>query len=386
MVLGMAQPISLRVIGDDADHTPITIPVGETVIGREPDDGVELSFQSISREHGIIANFGGQWFFQDLESTNGSWINGLEAVPREWSILRHHDYLQLADRVFRVHFGGDEQFQNSVGLHALNVTTGRLLFVFRDGVFAQEMPIPQEGKQLVVGGDGADLPLRADISSSPGLVVHQRQTSLVAYSVELGHKATLNRDLLLRTTELYDRDVLQIGEYLIIIHDPPVLDRNSIGAGFSAGGGGTRTDLREWIESEQDNQPDAPTNEGPNQIARIGGDDGESVMKPEFVNERATIMFSEEDAPFSLGEWESAQDEGDVSFSRRPTLVGQFGRLYEDADEEGNPSSMQISHGSKNNATTFSARTVSGERLTFFVALLLFLLLFVVVAWWLFLS
>ena len=385
MVLGMVQPISLRVIGDDADHTPITIPVGETVIGREPDNGVELSFQSISREHGIIANFGGQWFFQDLQSTNGSWINGIEAVPREWSILRHHDYLQLADRVFRVQFDGDEQFQNSAGIHALNVTTGRLLFVFRDGAFAQEIPIPQEGKHLLVGGDGADLPLRADISSSPGLVINQRQTSLVAYSVELGHKATLNGDLLLRTTDLYDRDGLQIGEYLIIIHDPPVLDRNSIGAGFSAGGGGTRTDLREWIESEQRDQPEGQIIDSDNQERRFGDEEGGSLVKPEFVNERATIMFSEEDAPFSLGEWESAQEEGDVSFSRRPTLVGQFGRLYEDADEEGNPNPMHISHGSKEVAT-FSAGTVSGERLTFFVALLLFLLLFVLVAWWLFLS
>lgn len=382
MVFGMAQPISLRIIGDEADNVPITIPIGETVIGREPDEGVELPFHSISREHGILANFGGQWFFQDLESTNGSWINGLEAVPREWSILRHHDYLQLADRVFRIHFDGDEQSRDTTGMHSLHAA-GRSLFVFRDGIFEREIPMPQEGERIIVGGNGGDVPLRADISSSPGLVINQRQESLIAYSVELGHKAVLNRDLLLRTTELYDRDVLGIGEYLIIVHDPPVLDRNGIGAGFSAGSGGTRTDLREWIDAEHRNQPEGQIIEAIDPQRPIGDDTDESVTHSEsVVNERATIMFSEEEVPFSLREWESAHEDGEIAFSRRPTLVGQFGRLREEADEDGHPNSMLSSHsyGSKDVATH------SGERLIVFVAILLFLLLFVLVAWWLFLS
>jgi hypothetical protein len=382
MVFGMAQPISLSVIGDDADHMPITIPVGEIVIGREPDDGVALPFQSISREHGILANFGGQWFFQDLESTNGSWINGLEAGTREWSILRHHDYLQLADRVFCVHFDGDEQSQNTDEMQLLH-TLGRSLFVFRDGIFEREIPMPQEGKQLIVGGDGCDVPLRADISSSPGLVINQRQDSVVAYSVELGHKAALNRGLLLRTTELYDRDMLQIGEYLIIVHDPPVLDRNGIGAGFSAGSGGTRTDLREWIDSERRDQPEGQRIDAVEQQRRTGNEEGDSLTHSEFVvNERATILFSQEEATFSLREWESAHEDGEIAFSRRPTLVGQFGRLREEADEHDDSGSMPASHsyGSKD------AVTPSGGRLVVFVAILLFLLLFVLVAWWLFLS
>lgn len=382
MVFGMARPISLSVIGDDADNVPITIPIGEIVIGREPDEGVELPFHSISREHGMLANFGGQWFFQDLESTNGSWVNGLEAVPREWSILRHHDYLQLADRVFRVHFDGDEQSRDATGMHALH-TTGRSLFVFRDGIFEREIPMPQEGEQLKVGGDGGDVPLRADISSSPGLVINQRQESLVAYSVELGHKTALNRDVLLRTTELYDRDVLHIGEYLIIVHDPPVLDRNGIGAGFSAGSGGTRTDLREWIESEHRNQPEGQIIEAVQQEQYIEDEEGESVgHKEAVVNERATMMFSEGEVPFSLSEWESAHKDGEIAFSRRPTLVGQFGRLREEADEDGHPNSVHSSH----SYDSKDVATHSGERLIVFVSILLFLLLFVLVAWWLFLS
>lgn len=382
MVFGIAQPISLSVIGDDADHMPIAIPVGEIVIGREPDDGIELPFQSISREHGILANFGGQWFFQDLESTNGSWINGLEAGPREWSILRHHDYLQLADRVFRVHLDGDERSRDTTGMNVLHAA-GRSLFVFRDGIFEREIPLPQEGERIIVGGEGSDLPLRADISLSPGLVINQRQESLVAYSVELGHKTALNRDLLLRTTELYDRDVLHIAEYLIIIHDPPVLDRNGLGVGFSAGSGGTRTDLREWIDTEHRNQPDGQIIDAGDQQRPIGSEVGASVTNPELVlHERATMMFSEEQTPFSLTEWESAHEDSEVAFSRRPTLMGQFGRVREEVDEQDDSGPMHASHsyGSK------GAATVSGERLSIFVAILLFLLLFVLVAWWLFLS
>jgi pSer/pThr/pTyr-binding forkhead associated (FHA) protein len=380
MVFRMAQPISLHVIGDDVDHIRITIPVGETVIGREPEDGVEISYQSISREHAILANYGGQWFFQDLESTNGSWINGLEAAPREWAILRHHDYLQLADRVFRIHFDGDEHAQTSAaGIPVMN-SYARSLFVFRDGTFEREIPMPQDSKQLKVGGDGCDLPLRTDISSSPGLVLNQRGESLVAYSVELEHKTVLNRDLLLRTSELYDRDVIQIGEYLIIIHDPPLLDRTGVGAGFSAGSGGTRTDLREWIESEK---PNLQTFKAANQEGHLAEDGSEPVVELAFVaNERATVMFSEEDVPFSLGEWESAHEDGEVSFSRRPTLVGQFGRLREEANEVAHYDSLHASHSDSSK----DIRAVSGERLIFFIAILLFLLLFVVVAWWLFLS
>ena len=66
-------------------HTPITI-------GREEVNSVQLNDERISRLHAKLQDDQGQVIFTDLNSTNGSRING---HPVHLRILRPGDHLQL---------------------------------------------------------------------------------------------------------------------------------------------------------------------------------------------------------------------------------------------------------------------------------------------------
>lgn len=90
--------ITLRVI-DGADrgrvyerHTPITI-------GREEGNGIQLNDDRISRFHVKIQEDQDQVVLTDLESTNGTKVNGEETQLR---ILRHGDMITLGRSVLLV--------------------------------------------------------------------------------------------------------------------------------------------------------------------------------------------------------------------------------------------------------------------------------------------
>ena len=76
-------------------HTPITI-------GREEVNSVQLNDERISRLHAKLQDDGGHVIFTDLNSTNGSRING---HPVQLRILRPGDHLQLGRCILL--FGSD---------------------------------------------------------------------------------------------------------------------------------------------------------------------------------------------------------------------------------------------------------------------------------------
>ena len=78
-------------------HTPITI-------GREEVNSVQLNDERISRLHAKLQDDGGHVIFTDLNSTNGSRING---HPVHLRILRPGDHLQLGRCT--VLYGSDEE-------------------------------------------------------------------------------------------------------------------------------------------------------------------------------------------------------------------------------------------------------------------------------------
>lgn len=58
-------------------HSPVTLPVeGEVVIGRGRETALRLADPDTSRRHARILCEGGRYRIQDLESTNGTFVNG----------------------------------------------------------------------------------------------------------------------------------------------------------------------------------------------------------------------------------------------------------------------------------------------------------------------
>lgn len=81
--------------------TAIEIPRGEMTIGRAASNHLVAASQAVSKVHVRLERTADGVFIQDLDSTNGTWVNGtrINAV----TVLAHEDRISLADaRSFRV--------------------------------------------------------------------------------------------------------------------------------------------------------------------------------------------------------------------------------------------------------------------------------------------
>jgi diguanylate cyclase (GGDEF)-like protein len=99
----------------------------EIIIGRSGDANIQIDRDSVSRRHARLAKADGCWTVQDLQSTNGSYVND---VPIREHKLAPGDQLKIGSAIFRYLAGGnldtlllDELYQIAVrdGLtHALS--------------------------------------------------------------------------------------------------------------------------------------------------------------------------------------------------------------------------------------------------------------------------
>nr|MDQ3818690.1 sigma 54-interacting transcriptional regulator [Acidobacteriota bacterium] len=69
----------------------------ECSIGREASNAVCLSDASVSRHHCIIRREGGQYKIIDIDSFNGTWVNGVSVKEQ---LLEHGDQIAVGDTIF----------------------------------------------------------------------------------------------------------------------------------------------------------------------------------------------------------------------------------------------------------------------------------------------
>jgi transcriptional regulator with GAF, ATPase, and Fis domain/pSer/pThr/pTyr-binding forkhead associated (FHA) protein len=74
------------------------LPTEELSLGRDASNGLPISDPSVSRRHCLIHREGGGFKVRDLDSRNGTLVNG-EAVTDHW--LHHLDEIAVGDSVFR---------------------------------------------------------------------------------------------------------------------------------------------------------------------------------------------------------------------------------------------------------------------------------------------
>src|SRR5579864_1500759 len=81
------------------------LPMEELSLGRDATNGLPINDPSVSRRHCLIHREGGGFKLRDLESRNGTLVNG-EAVTDHW--LHHLDEIAVGDSVFRFLTDEDE--------------------------------------------------------------------------------------------------------------------------------------------------------------------------------------------------------------------------------------------------------------------------------------
>lgn len=81
---------------DSAVIKEITLEKDITTFGRKPDNDVPIDNQAISGHHGRIVKSGGDYFVEDLGSTNGTYVNGHKVKKHK---LNSNDNIAIARHV-----------------------------------------------------------------------------------------------------------------------------------------------------------------------------------------------------------------------------------------------------------------------------------------------
>ena len=76
----------------DLDIQSVTLHRGQLAIGREADNGLVIPDTSVSRYHARIRRVGNNFIIDDLESRNGTYVDGIPVIH---CVLRSGDEIQI---------------------------------------------------------------------------------------------------------------------------------------------------------------------------------------------------------------------------------------------------------------------------------------------------
>lgn len=89
-------PITLRayfeILRSDGKNEIVDLGDRERVIGRSPRCDIYLSSESVSRQHARLTFRNEEYFIEDLNSTNGLYVNGIKI---EKCVLRNNDQIEI---------------------------------------------------------------------------------------------------------------------------------------------------------------------------------------------------------------------------------------------------------------------------------------------------
>ncbi len=123
----------------------------ENILGRESG----LKTETMSRRHCQIVTKENRWFLADLDSTNGTFLNGKKMKPREWYSLKVGDEVEFGSMVFN--FAGPRS-KNEANIEAPRADTVSIVEP-RDGEATSRHKVPVvESAQAPAPASAVELP------------------------------------------------------------------------------------------------------------------------------------------------------------------------------------------------------------------------------------
>ncbi len=199
--------ISLQEIKKHERTLLATLTEGEATVGRDEEKEIVLSgYSGVSSEHGKFQNHRGDWFYIDLGSTNGSWLNTEEVIEGEINLLRNGDLVQIADAAVQVNLE--------------NPSKDSFVIVFEAGEYVNHFRFPEQGRALTIGGADSTIKIEGDSSTLSALIVEKRGDKIYAYKQNEAYDVMHNGKIFNHMAELKDREVLSVKQFEVIISDP----------------------------------------------------------------------------------------------------------------------------------------------------------------------
>ena len=185
---------------------------GVVSIGRESDNNIIVDSNSVSRNHGCLIEAGSQWVYCDLNSSNGSFVNGVQLSAGNIKLVRAGDIVHIADYPLRITSVDSSEYADSDDLP----TT---LLIFINNRFELEFPLVHPGAQFRLGGNEADLPFPEYSDEIPAVQITAVQSRLEVQTSRTAPPAVVAGMASAGITALADRDEIEIGNIRIIVND-----------------------------------------------------------------------------------------------------------------------------------------------------------------------
>lgn len=206
-------------------------------IGRSPSNDISFDAASVSGKHACITRQGNDYFVCDLQSRNGTFLNGTQLAPNEQHPLRSGDTIRVTPYEIGIRFGLDVLVESSENTQMLQQ---QLLQQILPGLFDYEEVPP---KLVLVSGFAGPLFLELNglntdfkIGRSPhcDLVIQDENISREHVHIRRLTKGVFVRDnnsrngvvvngsRIPRNTEvrIYDRDEVVLGTIKLRFEDP----------------------------------------------------------------------------------------------------------------------------------------------------------------------
>ncbi len=219
----MSRTIILKSVTRDKKVELARVEQGSLSIGRDPENGLVVDSASVSRFHAAIIKAGSQWVFQDLGSTNGSWVNGEKVNLNQIKLLRDNDIIQLSDFTIIVEGAVDEKSSSE------QIPCSVLLFYKNS--FQGEYTLINNTNSFNVGGPNNILESESDLSETPVFSISYIDESVNISLLDKMAPISINKEPVNVDRVLEDKDEVFFRDFQIIINDAnkmKFMDMNSI--------------------------------------------------------------------------------------------------------------------------------------------------------------
>ena len=91
-MLPLSQRAYLEITGSEEKDGIFELGKKAVVVGRSPECDIQLEVQNVSRKHARVLLHNEEYLIEDLDSTNGVFVNGIRVVR---CVLRNNDQIEI---------------------------------------------------------------------------------------------------------------------------------------------------------------------------------------------------------------------------------------------------------------------------------------------------
>ncbi|HEX3037145.1 MAG TPA: FHA domain-containing protein [Thermodesulfobacteriota bacterium] len=197
-------------------------------IGRAPENDIVISNLAVSRNHSMIHKMGDKVFIKDLDSANGTFVNGVRIDETEFS---NGDVILIGKHVIKFYYEEDSKsegsfdFQNDGGTVVVDARTQEKFLRKLKGEYKASKLILPNGREVEINGDsftignGDNLNLRIEgifIKNPHAKIIRGADGAYRIVSTGSIFRSTTVNGIKVKEMVLKDGDMIKIGKHEMI--------------------------------------------------------------------------------------------------------------------------------------------------------------------------